>query len=151
MIEKLVSGGQTGTDQAALDIAAELGIPAGGWCPRDRWSEAGPIDKRYPLIETTSADPLDRTERNVRDADATLIVTSENELTGGTALTQQITVELARPCLVVDPNDPAAAETIRQWIETHAIRVLNVAGPRESRVPGINGLTARLLRTALSA
>ncbi len=150
MIEKIISGGQTGADQAALNVAAELGIPAGGWCPRGRWSEAGPIDERYPLTETASADPLDRTERNVRDADATLIITTEDQLTGGTALTERIAGELVKPCLVVDPTDPAAPETIRQWIEANPIRTLNIAGPRESRVPGIHDRAAALLRVVLA-
>ena len=60
MLEQIISGGQTGVDQAALDVALELGIPCGGWCPRDRWSEAGPIDERYPLTESPSADPAER-------------------------------------------------------------------------------------------
>ncbi len=73
-LDKIISGGQTGVDRAALDVAMELGIPCGGWCPLDRWSEGGPIDDRYPLTETESSDPAVRTESNVRDAQGTLII-----------------------------------------------------------------------------
>ena len=152
MLEQIISGGQTGVDQAALDVALELGIPCGGWCPRGRWSEAGPIDEHYPLTESPSADPTERNERNVRDADGTLIIARggiEN-LTGGTALTRRLADEQGRPMLAVDPTDPAAAETITRWLERHEIHSLNIAGPRASNQPGIGDLTAALLREVLA-
>ena len=151
MLEKIISGGQTGVDQAALDVALELGIPCGGWCPRGRLSEDGPIDEKYPLVESSSADPAERTERNVRDSDATLIISrrTKDELTGGTALTHRIAVELGRPLLLADPTDPQAPRAINAWIEEKAIAVLNVAGPRESTRPGIYDLAAALLRATL--
>lgn len=151
MLEKIISGGQTGVDQAALDVALEVGIPCGGWCPRGRWSEDGPIDEKYPLVESSSADPAERTERNVRDSDATLIISrrTKDELTGGTALTHRIAVELGRPLLLADPTDPQAPRAINAWIEKKAIGVLNVAGPRESTRPGIYDLAAALLRATL--
>jgi predicted Rossmann-fold nucleotide-binding protein len=74
MIERLVSGGQTGVDRAALDVAIACGIPHGGWCPRGRISEAGPIPAHYQLTETDSFKYWVRTERNVIDSDATLIL-----------------------------------------------------------------------------
>ncbi len=151
MLEQIISGGQTGVDQAALDVALELGIPCGGWCPRGRWSEAGPIDEHYPLTESPSADPAERTERNVRDADGTLIIAlggGEN-LTGGTALTRRLAVSQRQPMLAVDPTDPGAPVAVTQWIEQHAIRALNVAGPRASVQPGIGELAAALLREVL--
>ncbi len=151
MLERIISGGQTGVDQAALDVALELGIPCGGWCPRGRWSEAGPIDEHYPLTESPSADPAERTERNVGDADGTLIIAlggGEN-LTGGTALTRRLAVSQRQPMLAVDPTDPGAPEAVTQWIEQHAIRALNVAGPRASVQPGIGELAAALLREVL--
>lgn len=145
MLDKVICGGQTGVDQAALDAAAEAGLACGGWCPKDRWSEAGPIDGRYPLTETPSADPAQRTDFNVRDADGTLII-APAPLTGGTALTQRIAVRRGKPCLVVDPGDGAAAAAIRQWLDTHDIRTLNVAGPPESGRRGINAQALDLLR-----
>lgn len=151
MLEQIISGGQTGVDQAALDVALELGIPCGGWCPRDRWSEAGPIDEHYPLTESPSADPTERTERNVRDADGTLIIArgGVENLTGGTALTRRLATEQGQPMLAVDPTDPGAAEAVTRWIRQHAIRSLNVAGPRASTQPGIGDLAAALLREVL--
>ncbi|MEE8459276.1 MAG: putative molybdenum carrier protein [Phycisphaerales bacterium] len=151
MLEQIISGGQTGVDQAALDVALELGIPCGGWCPRDRWSEAGPIDEHYPLTESPSADPTERTERNVRDADGTLIIArgGVENLTGGTALTRKLATEQGQPMLAVDPTDPGAAEAVTRWILQHEIRSLNVAGPRASTQPGIGDLAAALLREVL--
>jgi hypothetical protein len=149
MLEKVISGGQTGVDQAALDAAAGAGLVCGGWCPKGRWSEAGPIDERYELTETPSADPAQRTDFNVRDADGTLII-ARAPLTGGTALTRRLARRRARPCLVADPRDAAAPEAIRQWLAEHEIRVLNVAGPRESGHPGIYGQALDLLRRVLS-
>ncbi len=153
MLEQIISGGQTGVDQAALDVALELGIPCGGWCPRGRWSEAGPIDEHYPLTESPSADPAERTERNVRDADGTLIIAlgGVENLTGGTALTRKLAAEQGQPVLAVDPTEPGAPEAVTQWIEQHAIRALNVAGPRASVQPGIGDLAAALLRQVLAA
>jgi hypothetical protein len=145
MLEKVISGGQTGVDQAALDAAAEAGLSCGGWCPKDRWSEAGPIDDRYPLTETPSADPAQRTDCNVRDADGTLIVATA-PLSGGTALTQRIAARRGKPCLVVDPGDDSGPASIRQWLDGHDIRTLNVAGPRESGCPGIRDRALALLR-----
>ncbi len=152
MPEKIISGGQTGVDQAALDVALELSIPCGGWCPRGRWSEDGPIDERYPLVESSSADPAERTERNVRDSDGTLIIArlAKSELTGGTALTHRIAVELGRPLLLTDPRDPQAPSTVAAWLRDNAVGVLNVAGPRESRRPGIYVLAVALLRAVFA-
>lgn len=145
---KIVSGGQTGVDRAALDVARELGLPTGGWCPRGRWSEAGPIDERYPLQETPSDDPAQRTEWNVRDADATLIL-ARPPLTGGTALTADLARRMERPCLIVDPSNADTAERARRWIAEHGVRVLNVAGPRESGEPGIHERAMEFLRMIL--
>ena len=130
-IDKIISGGQTGVDRAALDVALELGIPCGGWCPKGRAAEDGRIDDRYPLLETESEDPAERTQRNVRDSDATLII-SRLPLTGGTALTQAHAQELGRPVLVIDPDDSQAADEVRRWLDSKQPRVLNIAGPRAS-------------------
>jgi hypothetical protein len=151
-ITRIISGGQTGPDRAALDVALELGLACGGWCPRGRVAEDGPIDARYPLKETAGADPADRTRRNIEDADGTLILAG-GELTGGTALTRQLALELGRPHLVIDPSCASAAEAVRQvrrWIDEHDIAVLNVAGPRESECPGIYGRARSLLLALLA-
>jgi hypothetical protein len=135
-VEKLVSGGQTGVDQGALDAALERGIPCGGWCPRGRRTEAGVIDARYPLRETPTGEAAQRTEWNVRDSDGTLIIAA-GPVTGGTALTLEMARRYGKPCLVFDLHlgeDPAM---ITGWIRRHGIRVLNVAGPRASEAPGI--------------
>lgn len=147
-VEKIVSGGQTGVDRAALDVALALGLPCGGWCPKGRRAEDGRIPDDYPLTESDSATYSDRTKRNVRDSDATLILT-RGELRGGTLLTQRTAARLGRPCLAVDLNHPGAPAAARGWLIAHGIRVLNVAGPRESQAAGIADLAARLLRELL--
>ena len=137
MFEKIVSGGQTGVDRAALDVALELGIPCGGWCPKDRRAEDGSIPEQYPLRETSSRDWYVRTRRNVKDSDGTLILNC-GPLTGGSALTEKYAKELRKPYLIVDLDDRADPKVVRGWGSRHEISVLNVAGPRESKVPGIH-------------
>lgn len=147
-IGKILSGGQTGVDRAALDVAIELGIACGGWCPQGRRAEDGAIASHYPLQETASADYRERTQRNVRNADGTLIITAD-ELRGGTALTRTLAEKLRKPCLVVDPMQRTSVRQTRAWIATHGIRTLNVAGPRESGQPGIYLRTRNFLRRLL--
>jgi hypothetical protein len=149
---RLVSGGQTGVDRAALDVARELGLEHGGWCPRGRLAEDGEIPACYPLRETASADYRVRTEQNVVDSDGTLIVTA-GEPSGGTALTITFCRKHDRPCCVVDLDDAGEGgrgEVLR-WLRGHAIRTLNVAGPRESGAPGIGARAAGFLRRVLTA
>lgn len=136
MIRKIVSGGQTGVDRAALDTTIELGIAHGGWCPRGRKAEDGKIAMHYRLRETPSADYKQRTEWNVRDSDGTLILTHGTP-SGGTALTVRFAEALGKPCLVLDLDAAPSAQDVTQWVETNAIEVLNIAGPRESGRPGI--------------
>ena len=133
---KVVSGGQTGVDRAALDVALELGIPCGGWCPQGRRAEDGVIAQKYPLRETPTAEYAERTEWNVRDSGGTLVLT-RGEPTGGTAFTIELARAYRRPCLVVDLAAPVPAQTVRDWIAGHRIRVLNVAGPRAEGNAGI--------------
>jgi hypothetical protein len=146
---KVVSGGQTGVDRAALDTARALGLPCGGWCPRGRLAEDGPIDPAYPLTETPSADYAQRTEWNVRDSDGTLVLV-RGRATCGTALTIALARRQGRPLLVLDLERGPSPDEARQWIEAGAIAVLNVAGPRESQRPGIGrearAFLERLLR-----
>lgn len=145
---KILSGGQTGVDRAALVVALELGLSCGGWCPKERKAEDGTIPAKYQLEETPSADYRQRTEWNVRDSDGTLILTV-GPVSGGTALTAEFAKKHDRPCLVIDLATEPAIETIRQWIEQNRIRILNVAGPRESRQPGIYDRAAAVLRRLL--
>ncbi len=145
---RVISGGQSGVDRAALDVALELGLPCGGWCPAGRRAEDGPIPLRYPLQETESADYTERTRRNVVGADATLIL-SRNALSGGTLLTVQIAGESDKPCLVVDLRRPWQAAQVGLWLQACAVTCLNVAGPRESTAPGIYALAGDYLRAAL--
>lgn len=141
---KVVSGGQTGVDQGALQAAIELGLGHGGWCPRGRLSEAGPIPACFQLTETDSADYWVRTERNVIDSDATLILFRQ-EIRGGTGLTERLAIKHRRPHRCVDLNQAPSAEAVRQWLQALAIGVLNVAGPRESWCPGIQNQARQFL------
>lgn len=146
---RIVSGGQTGVDRAALDVAIAMGIGHGGWCPAGRLSEDGTVPSRYDLQETESAEYPVRTERNVIESDATLIL-YEGSLKGGTLLTRRICVRLGKPHLVVrmDRDDISLA---RQWIAVHKPATLNVAGPRESTAPGIFHRAMEFLLKTLEA
>ena len=148
---RVVSGGQTGVDRAALDAALALGVAVGGWCPAGRWAEDGPIPDRYPLRPTPSADPAQRTRWNVRDSDATLIL-SPGPLAGGTSLTADGARQRGRPLRVADPASTAVDE-VAAWIARVVPPggALNVAGPRESEAPGIGALARRWLGATLAA
>ena len=148
-LRKIVSGGQTGVDRAALDTAMERGVPVGGWCPKGRRAEDGTISDRYPLKETPSEAYEQRTAWNVRDSDGTLIIT-DGALEGGTALTMEEAKRQERPVLHVRTTDPVPVPMIRAWGEDHDVRVLNVAGPRASEVEGIYD-DARVLLEAFLA
>jgi hypothetical protein len=148
MFTRIVSGGQTGVDRAALDVALELGLPCGGWCPRGRRAEDGPIDSRYPLTETPWDGYPQRTEWNVRDADGTLVLTRGTP-DRGTALTVELARRRGRPHLVIDLGRSPDVEEVRAWARANQVRALNVAGPRESSCPGIHDEAAAFLRELL--
>ena len=150
VLTRIVSGGQTGVDRAALDVALELGLPCGGWCPRGRRAEDGPLDPRYPLRETPTKSYAERTEWNVRDSDGTLVLTV-GPARGGTALTVELAQHLGKPVLVVDLDGGEAASPalVVDWIRGYDIAVLNVAGPRASETSGIQARAMELLRDAL--
>lgn len=143
---KIVSGGQTGVDRAALDSALELGLGCGGWCPKGRKAEDGAIPARYPLRETPSEEYAQRTEWNVRDSDCTLVL-SWGPPEGGTKLTIELARKLGKPFLVLDMTVPA--QDVLKWIQAREARVLNVAGPRESFRPGGVYAEARAVLTTV--
>lgn len=151
---RIVSGGQTGVDRAALELGRRAGIPIGGWCPAGGWAEdltepPGVLALFPELRPTPSADPAERTRWNVRDSDATLVLTRRGVTSPGTALTVQVAEELGRPHLVADVAEVGA---VREWFDGFAAPiVLDVAGPRESEAPGIHGDATGLLGGALLA
>ncbi len=150
-ITKIVSGGQTGADRAALDFAIEYEIDHGGWVPEGRLAEDGPIPVRYALVELPGGGYPERTEKNVKDSDGTLIV-SRGPLTGGSLLTLQFARKHARPCLHINFETIIvfdAAIDVYEWLKGHDLRVLNVAGPRASKDAGIYELTWNLLEMVL--
>ena len=146
---RVVSGGQSGVDRAALDAARALGLPRGGWCPRGRWAEDGPIPGAYPLDETPKTELAQRTEWNVRDSDATLVIVEERPLSGGSLLTAELAQSYRRPLRVVElARDPDPAK-LRAWLAEHAVRTLNVAGPRASEAPALGPGAQAFLERAL--
>ena len=126
-------------DRGALSAALAAGIDAGGWCPKGRRAEDGTIPDVFPVQERESADYADRTKANARDSDATLILTHNPELSGGTKLTRTFAENLRKPHLWADPAGDLSVEVRRvaDWVEAEEVSVLNVAGPRESGEPGI--------------
>lgn len=159
MIATLVSGGETGADRAALDLAIELGIPYGGWCPAGGWAEDMPdppgLVGRYPLLRTTEQEgPAARTELNVRDGDVTLVLRRHGVDSPGTDLAIACADRFGRPLLVLDPATDTDPEPVRAWLDGLVAElghdlVLNVAGPRESEEPGAYDAARSLLRAVL--
>jgi hypothetical protein len=139
VIQKIISGGQTGADRAALDFALAHGIPHSGWCPLGRMAEDGAIPARYQLIETPSPDYAQRTEWNVRDADGTVIFSVAPVLAGGSGYTAEIAQRDGKPLLHLsrERDGAMAGQKLRQFLTKHRIRTLNVAGPRHSQEPGV--------------
>ena len=148
-LSKIISGAQTGVDRAALDVALALGYPCGGWVPKGRRAEDGRVPAGYPVRETGGSGYPERTLLNVRDSDATLILT-RGEPKGGTALTVEYALNLERPSKVVDLLGATTPEQVRKWLEENEVVVLNVAGPRESSSPGIYDQAAGFLKALLS-
>jgi hypothetical protein len=150
MIEKIISGAQTGADRAALDVALELGIPCGGWVPKGRLAEDGVIPAKYPeLIQTPDPAVEIRTEWNIRDSDATFIL-SHGPLEGGSLYTRIKAEELGTLWLHIDfleTGPEQAAKMARSWLEIVRPHVLNIAGARASKDPAIYDATARFLRS----
>jgi hypothetical protein len=153
----IVSGGQTGADRAALDFAIAHGIAHGGWCPRGRLAEDGPIPPRYELKESPSRKYAQRTEWNVRDSDATVLFTLAPQIKGGTALTRDIVARLGKPWLHLVGDDESgsvvneAARRLSAFLTEHQVRTLNVAGPRASQEPGVANFVDQVLTTVFAA
>jgi hypothetical protein len=148
----LISGGQTGVDRGALIGAALQGIKHGGWCPKGRLAEDGKIPAEFPLTETTSERYEDRTRLNVECADATLVLTYEDEPSGGTKLTVDTAKAANQPVMVLTldraatiEQDKLAAKEIRAWLAVKQPKTLNVAGPRESKAAGIKDHAAQVI------
>lgn len=148
--EKIISGGQTGVDQGALDFALMHGLKCGGWCPHGRQCEYGPIPDKYPLKEVEVRDYDERTRRNIMDADATLVITAGGRIEKGTRLTLQWLEEFNRPFFHLDLGDLVKPDEVllsraKEWLRSVEVKVLNVAGNRESTSPGIQNVTILLL------
>lgn len=149
VVRKIVSGGQTGVDRAALDWALEVGCECGGWCPAGRLAEDGPLDDRYPLVETPSESYAQRTEWNVRDSEGTVIFSVAKELRSGSALTRDFARKWNRPCLHISQqecNNPV--EELLDFVDVNFITTLNVAGPRKSTEPEAGIFTYEILYSA---
>lgn len=151
LIEKIMSGGQTGADRAALDWAIGNGVLHGGWCPKGRKAEDGTIDPHYNLRETETGEYAERTERNVLDSDGTVIISIAPVLHGGSALTREFARKHGKPCIhaTSEEGPRAAAAKLKQFLIENYIRVLNVAGPRASEEPKVGELVKRVLTEAL--
>lgn len=152
MLTNIISGGQTGADQAGLDVAIRLGIPHGGWIPKGRMTEAGTLPAQYNLQEMSTKSYSKRTEQNVIDSDGTLVV-SHGKLTGGSKLTIELAQKHCKPFLHLDLKAVSmsyASRMLLSWLIDSGVKVLNVAGPRASKDPEIYGDTVKLLETVLS-
>ncbi|MBN1338705.1 MAG: putative molybdenum carrier protein [Bacteroidales bacterium] len=147
-VRKIISGGQTGVDRAALDFALRNGIICGGWCPRGRKAEDGTIPEKYPLNETASDKYPPRTEANIKESDGTLILMAA-KMDSGTLLTVKLCKKHEKPYFL--QHIPVSGNTgeLEEWLISKGIATLNIAGPRESFDPGIYGLALDYLETGL--
>jgi putative molybdenum carrier protein len=150
---KIVSGGQTGVDRAALDVALKHEMECGGWCPDGRLDEFGRIPDRYPVQELPAGGFTERTLQNVKDSDGTVVIYAE-KLVGGTEQTVRFCIELTRPYQLIDASTtPAedAGKSIADSVRKHNVEVLNVAGPRQSEWADGYDYTFRALESFLEA
>lgn len=159
MLEKIVSGGQTGADQGGLEAAEELGIPTGGWIPRGFLTENGDdpsLGERFGLIEHINRSYVPRTYDNVRDSDGTIVISGDWS-SAGTICTLKAIMKYEKPRVEVSVTDDceildieSSVDLVRQWIMEDQIKILNVAGNRESKCPGIQNLVKEYLLQVLS-
>jgi hypothetical protein len=154
IIKKVISGGQTGVDQAALDAAMELGFETGGWCPPGKVNENGKIPLEYKLIESEversdrapDIPRSQRTENNVRFSDATLVLIPDSSETDiGTEWTFECVRYYNKPFLVINPYQPDANKRIIEWISKAQPEIINIAGPSEKTSPGIYNQSYKLM------
>jgi hypothetical protein len=151
MVKKIISGGQTGADRAALDFAIKQNIPHGGWVPKYRAAEDGRIPDVYQLQEMPTYSYSRRTEQNVIDSDGTVII-SHGRLTGGSAFAAKMAKKHGRPWLHLDMAKlvvDKAGRRLQQWADDNRISALNVAGPRQSTDPTIYDVTIKVLEAAV--
>ena len=146
---KIISGGQSGADQAGLDWAIGHGVAHGGWCPKGRRSEDGAIDPQYQLLETPNSNYLQRTEWNVRDSDATVIFTLDLKLEGGSRRTADFATRLGKPWIHI--RSGVHPRYLARFLSSRSVKTLNIAGKRESSQPGIHEFVLKLLDEALVA
>jgi len=154
-LTKIISGGQTGVDQAALRAARDCGLAIGGWCPPGRVCEGGVIPAEFPLEETDQERSLgapdvprsQRTECNIRDSDGALVIRAGKiPEDRGTQWAMRCAERFGRPLLVCDLEDQNSQQKIEEWLRRHEVKVLSVGGPAESTSPGIGDRAYALLR-----
>jgi hypothetical protein len=150
-LQKIISGGQTGADRAALDFAIDHDIPHGGWCPKGRKSEDGPLEPKYRLTETPSVSYPQRTEWNVRDSDGSVIFSIAPILTGGSKKTFDFAIKHNKPWLHLHKGGAAPEITLLNFIREHKVATLNVAGPRASKEPELGGFVKSVLEATFFA
>ena len=150
---KIIAGGQTGVDRAALEWALANGVPHGGWCPKGRKAEDGLIPPQFQLRETGSDNYSIRTRRNVRDSGGTVIFSERAELTGGTKETAEFAKAIGKPLLklVSSAGIQESATQLNSFLKEHGIVVLNVAGPRASEEPEVSQFVNAVLTQALQS
>lgn len=146
---KIISGGQTGADRAGLDAGMEAGLPIGGYVPRGRLSEDGQVPDKYPMTETRSKDYKSRTKLNILESDGTLVI-NIGPLKTGTALTARIAHELNKPLMIVQLDQGFQIIAVIKWLNENQIKTLNIAGPRESKIPGIYEQAKQFLNQILA-
>jgi hypothetical protein len=160
MLRKIISGGQTGADRAGLDFAIHAGLEHGGYVPRGRKAEDGRIDERYNLVELSTSSYPARTRKNIEESDSTVIFSLERRLSGGTKLTRELADKLGKPVLhIYDSRKERRSnpdslrieiQALTDFLCSNKIEILNVAGPRESKEPGVYEWTLTMLRFSLS-
>lgn len=141
---KIISGGQTGVDRAGLDAAMEVGLPVGGYVPKGRLAEDGKVPDKYPMTEMGSRDYKAKTKKNVLESDGTLII-NIGPMKTGTALTAKIAQENNKPLMIVQLDQDYQTGAVLVWLNENLIEILNIAGPRESKIPGIHDQAKRFL------
>ena len=151
LIQKIISGGQTGADRAALDFAIAHGIPHGGWCPAGRLAEDGTIDPRYQLRQTPTANYPQRTEWNVLDSDGTVVFSIGVKLTGGSKKTVTLAHKHHKPVLHLSKEVGSATpeQDLLKFIRDHRLQIFNVAGPRASKEPEVAAFLREVLEKSL--